>query len=352
MRYLLAIGALLVITVILSPAAQAQFSGTEPNPLAPVHINEIYASHASTDDQEFIELIGNPGYSLDFHLVLVVEGDSASAGTLDRAFVLTGHTIPSDRFFVLGNTAVANLDLDIGSDNVIENGTDTFYLVNAVNQAGVDAITALLGGDVDPEDDGTSVIPTLSIVLDAVAMVDGGFPDTDTIYDDVPTVGPDGSFLPAGIFRDGDYTAKFQKDFFLDFDDEANFNVPRTPGTTNTFVQDDIGFDGPGDGTLAVFGQKLFTGSSATLLIENTPADAPIALLVARKISLTPFAGGRLLPFPPDVFLGLTADSNGQFSATLPGGFGKSYFFQAVYIDLAQPQSFGITNTVRVDFKN
>jgi len=52
---------------------------------AQVHFNELYVDHTSTDDQEFIELIGTPLMSLDYHLVCVVEGEGSGAGTLDRA---------------------------------------------------------------------------------------------------------------------------------------------------------------------------------------------------------------------------------------------------------------------------
>lgn len=353
MRILILFGALAVATVMLAPPADAQFQGSEPNPLARVHLNEIYASHSGTDDREFIELIGDRGgRSLDFHLVLIVEGDSTSAGTLDRAYVLTGHTIPSDRLFVLGNTAVPNLDLDIGADNAIENGTETIYLVKAADQAGVDAITALVGSDVDPDGDGTTMILDLATVLDAVAIVDGGYPDTDVVYDGAPIVGPDGTFFPAGIFRGGDFNAKWQKQYFLDFDVTANFFMPRTPGTPNTLVQDDIGFGGPGDARLVIFGQELFTGNSATVMVHQAPANTPLAILIADSMDFTAFAGGRLLPFPPDIFIGVSTDTNGQFVATIPGGFGKSFFFQGVAVDSNQPQGFAITNTVRVDFED
>ncbi|MEQ8766986.1 MAG: hypothetical protein RL885_23940 [Planctomycetota bacterium] len=345
--------ALTFLVALMAPVAQAQFQGTEPNPLAPIHLNEIYASHAGTDDQEFIEIYNNFGtpYNLDFHMVLVVEGEGGGAGTLDRAYVLSGF-MPSDGYYVLGGTAVANLDQDLGATNLLENGTENFYLVDAGNQAGVDAITALVGTDLDPEDDNTTTILSLASVLDGVAIVDGDFPATDIVYDGLPTVGPDGSFFPAGVFRDGNFPAKWRQDFFLDFDDDANFRVPRTPGVSNTRFQANIGFAGPGDARMYVFGEVLSSGNSATLLVTGAAADAPMGLIISRQISLTPFKGGVLLPFPPEIFLGVATDTNGEFTASLPGGFGEKYFFQGVVIDASQPQGHAITNTVRVDFKN
>ena len=91
-----------------------------------VYLNEIYASHAGTDDQEMIELIGTPGMSLDGYAVAIVEGQDPSDGILDGLWDLSGYAMPGDGYFVLGNTAVTTLDLDIGADNIIENGTETF----------------------------------------------------------------------------------------------------------------------------------------------------------------------------------------------------------------------------------
>jgi hypothetical protein len=339
------------VCLALATSARAQFSGGEPNRLANVHLNEIYCSHAGADDQEFIELFGRAGYSLDFHMVLIVEGDGLVAGTLDRAWVLTGTSMPSDKYFVLGDTAVANVDFEIGLDNQLENGTQSIYLVDAIDQAGVDAILAFVGQDVDPDKDGVTEILSLSKVLDGVGMVDDGMPGGDVIYDGLPIVGPDETFFPAGIFRDGDFNRGWEKSLFLDFDDDANFFMPRTPGTKNTLLQEDIGFGGPGDGELIIFGQPLATGNSATVLLRTAPPSTPVALLIADSMMLYPFKGGLLLPWPADFMLSFKTDLNGQLFGTMPGGLGNIvFFFQAVYVDANQPNGFGITNTVRVQF--
>ena len=192
-------------------------------------LNEIYASHAGTDDMEFIELVGPPGASLDAHAVLIVEGDSSNPGTLDRVWDLSGLSIPASGYFVLGDTAVSPNDYDLGASNTIENGTETFYLVQSCDIAG---LTALIGTDIDPDGDLITLIPTLATIVDIIAMVDGGFGSGDLVYDGAATVGPDGTFLPAGIFRGGDYPSGWC-DSFLDFDDVANLDLPRTPGAAN-----------------------------------------------------------------------------------------------------------------------
>ena len=221
-----------------------------------IHMNEIYASHASTDDQEFIELIGTPDMSLDYLMVLVVEGDSTVAGTLDRAWALTGYAMPSDGYFVLGDTAVANMDYDLGSDNNIENGTETIYLVDATDQAGVDAITALLGTNIDVGG-GVTLIPSMATIIDIIAIVDDDYPATDFIYDGADYRGPDGTYLPAGIFRGRDYPNDWSH-AFLDYDDEVNFDRPRTPGEPNPLVSlADITANGSDDPVTIVYGDTL-----------------------------------------------------------------------------------------------
>ena len=189
-------------------------------------LNELYVSMTGTDDQEFVEIKGTGGASLDGMMLLVIEGESTSAfGTLDRAIDLTGNTIPLDGYFVVGNTAVTNLDLDAGASNVFENGTETFYLISTTDVA---AVTALLGTNVDADLDLVTDIANMSTVtiLDLVAMTEGG---TDVTYDGAQTVGPDGTFLPAGIFRGEDAPNGWCLDTFLDF----NLGADRTPGAMN-----------------------------------------------------------------------------------------------------------------------
>jgi hypothetical protein len=239
-----------------------------------LHINEIYASHSGTDDQEFIELIGVPGQDLTGVMVLVVEGDGAGAGTLDRAWDLTGFVMPADGYFVLGNTAVANLDLDIGSDNAIENGTETFYLVRTSNTA---AVVAALGTSVDPDGDGVSSIPcVVDDVLETVAMVDSGVFAADRVYDHalVNALGPDGTFFPAGIFRGGDYPSDWCA-AFLDFDVVANLAEPRTPGGPNGPCPTPRDycecFDGGGFGQIACDPAALHSGGDYAKISATPP---------------------------------------------------------------------------------
>ena len=60
-------------------------------------------------------------------------------------------------------------------------------------------------------------------------MNDGG----GCIYDSATTIGPDDVNFPAGIYRDADYPGDWCPIAFLDFDNDANLDLPRTPGAMN-----------------------------------------------------------------------------------------------------------------------
>jgi len=105
-----------LITFLCLPVIQAQLI-----------INEVDADQSSTDSEEFIELYngGTGSVSLDGYVVVLFNGsDDASYG----AFDLDGYSIASGGYFVLGSSSVANVDLVIGTTNIIQNGADAVAL--------------------------------------------------------------------------------------------------------------------------------------------------------------------------------------------------------------------------------
>lgn len=158
--------------------------------LASPVINEVLASHAGTDDTEFVELYGMPGSLLAGLSLIVVEGDAiASQGDIDRRIDFgPGDAIGANGFFLVGNATGlgANYgvtpDLGIG-DNFLENGSLTVALVET---------STLSGGS----------ITGAETVIDAVALTDGDA--GDQFFLGAPVLGPDGSFFPAGARRIAD----------------------------------------------------------------------------------------------------------------------------------------------------
>jgi hypothetical protein len=221
---------------------------------AQVSFSEIYISHTGTDTLEFIEVKGTPGASLAGYMVLIVEGDQTSAtstagGTLDRAYDLGAGTIPASGYYVLGTPTVANVNQALSAQDNFENGTETIYLIQTTNQG---TITALVGTSVlTAGGASTTTIPTLATVVEAVGIVDGGYGVGlfDLVTDGATVYGPDGTFLPAGIFRCGDAPSQWATGF-LNFDPLLTTgNVP-TPGAANT----NCGITPPNSGVPFCFG--------------------------------------------------------------------------------------------------
>ncbi|MBL3655663.1 T9SS type A sorting domain-containing protein [Fulvivirga sediminis] len=99
-------------------------SGGPNNPM--VLINEIDVDTPGSDQEEFIELYdgGEGNTSLD-GLVLVFYNGNGDASY--NAFDLTGYSTNAAGYFVLGNAAVANVDL-VFSNNGLQNGADAIAL--------------------------------------------------------------------------------------------------------------------------------------------------------------------------------------------------------------------------------
>lgn len=222
--------AVLATTLAVSLLPSLAYSQADP---AMLRLNEVYASHAGTDDMEMIELIGIPNTPLTNYMVAIVEGDGGGAGTLDRAWDLSSFVMPADGYFVLANTAETMKDLDIGLDNIIENGTETVYVLQAGDANAVASILGLVGTNVDGDADLVTDLVNFALIRDHIGIVDSGFGTGDMVYDNAPVAGPDGSFLPAGIFRNGDYPNPWCDIGYLDFDDVANSFQPRTPHGKN-----------------------------------------------------------------------------------------------------------------------
>jgi endonuclease/exonuclease/phosphatase family metal-dependent hydrolase len=95
-------------------------------------INEVDADTPGTDTLEFVELydggIGN--LSMDGLTLVLFNGSdnqSYNASGFSHAIDLDGYSTDENGYFVIGNTAVANVDIVVGS-NSIQNGADAVAL--------------------------------------------------------------------------------------------------------------------------------------------------------------------------------------------------------------------------------
>ena len=232
---------------------------------AQVSFSEIYISHTGTDTLEFIELKGTPGASLAGYMVLIVEGDATGAGTLDRAYNVGAGTIPASGLYVLGTPTVANVNQPLNAQDNFENGTETIYLVNTTNQA---AITALIGTNIVTTLPATQ-IPVLSTIVEAVGFADSGIATTDAIFDSATVFGPDGTNLPAGIWRCGDAPSQWATGF-LNFDPLLTTGNTPTPGAANIVC----GITPPNSGVAYCFGDGSGTACPVATLRPSAPKAA------------------------------------------------------------------------------
>ncbi|NNC75045.1 MAG: ExeM/NucH family extracellular endonuclease [Acidimicrobiia bacterium] len=153
----------------------------EPDPDTVV-INEIVVS-TSGADVEYVEFYGTPELTLDGLSLVGYEADveSSGLGGIDtRIDFGPGDALGTNGFFLAGVSSViveygVMPDLEI-PDNTFENSSATYALVDTAS--------------LETED---------LIVLDGVHLTDG---DNDpSLLAEAPSVGPDGSFLPAGARR-------------------------------------------------------------------------------------------------------------------------------------------------------
>ncbi len=159
--------------------------------ITPILLNEVLVRHTgASENLEFIEISAGSGQTLTGLAVVIIEGDSdQNPGQVDQVWDLTGQTVPAGGYYALGDTAMAP-NFSIGTQDVLENGTQTILLVQGV--------TVSAGQDIDPNDDGVADVSTGQI-KDSVALTDGGGGDRTYLLASV--VGPAGSDVPPGAAR-------------------------------------------------------------------------------------------------------------------------------------------------------
>lgn len=184
---------------------------------AQVVLNEVLGSTTSTDS-EFIELFNAGGTAVDISgwMIKVYESDSGSQfGTEDTNIEIPANVIlPAGSFYLIGNARFESQYQIIPDqsipDNSIENSSYTIILKDE-NDIRENSVFVTDGGAGDQANDaGTVITPDLS-------------------------VGPDGTFLPAGFSRDTDGANTAQ---ILDFSPDPS--LASTPKYSNSKRNTDI----------------------------------------------------------------------------------------------------------------
>lgn len=157
-----------------------------------IHINEIRIDQPSTDNDEFFELAGDAGTSLTGLTYLVIGDGSGGSGVIENVTDLSGQEIPPSGFFVAAEGTFTLGTADLTTSLNFENSDNVTHLLVA-------DFTGANGDDLDTDDDGVLDSTPWSVVVDSVALVES-FTSGEQVYS-TTTVGPDGSFVPAHVFR-------------------------------------------------------------------------------------------------------------------------------------------------------
>jgi len=224
-------------------------------------INEIRIDQPGTDTDEYFELIGMPGAPLDGLTYLVIGDSGSNGGVIEAEIDLTGQSFDADGLFVAAESTFLITAADFTTNLNFENSDNvTHLLVRGFNGA--------VGDDIDTNDDGTLDFEPWTEVVDSVALVET--PNSgDPIYS-TTTVGPDGSFVPAHVFRLPDGHGTFEiGDFAAGTTDRpgvANDGPPPPPPPPPTV---DI-FDIQGATHTSTYdGQTVKTGGVVTAVAFN-----------------------------------------------------------------------------------
>ncbi|MCH8963317.1 MAG: lamin tail domain-containing protein [Planctomycetes bacterium] len=163
-----------------------------------VTINEIRIDQPGSDVDEYFELAGAPGTSLDGMTYLVI-GDSSGGGSgvIDFAVDLTGNSIGSSGFFVAAEdgSLPGGGTVDLVTFLGFENSDNVTHMLVA-------GFTGAPGDDLDTDDDCVLDSTPWAGVVDSIALLEEENPPSSTeCHYGPPSVGPDGNFVPGHVYR-------------------------------------------------------------------------------------------------------------------------------------------------------
>jgi hypothetical protein len=168
-------------------------------------INEIRVDQASTDNDEYFELLGQPGESLDGLTYIVIGDGTGGSGVIEAVVDLTGYAIPADGHFL----AVESTFTAACGDVPDYTGVLDFENSDNVTHMLVTNFTGAKGDDVDVDDDGNLDNPPWDTTVDCIALVET--PGSGDLTYCGATVGPDGPYAVAhalvcdGYWNVGDF---------------------------------------------------------------------------------------------------------------------------------------------------
>jgi hypothetical protein len=167
-----------------------------------VVINEIRIDQIGTDNDEYFELFGTGGESLDGVSYLVI-GDFPT-GVIEHATDLTGNAVQPTGYFLAAEATFSLGVADLTTSLNFENSDNVTHLL-------VTGFTGSVGDNIDGDANGRVDSTPWSGILDCVALIEEPNPPANTEWEyasdlGYPTIGPDGSYVPGQVYRYGDGT--------------------------------------------------------------------------------------------------------------------------------------------------
>ncbi|MFT4646916.1 MAG: hypothetical protein ACI9X4_000120 [Glaciecola sp.] len=161
---------------------------------AQTSISEIRIDQNGPDNDEFFELAGTPGASLD-NLTYLVVGDASGAGIgggVEVAVSLAGITMGPSGYLLVGESSMTIATPDLTTSLAFENSDNVTHML-------VEGFTGSNGDDLDVDDDGVMDFTPWTSMLDSVSLVESSS-SGELIYG-LAQVGPDGSQVPAHVSK-------------------------------------------------------------------------------------------------------------------------------------------------------
>jgi hypothetical protein len=145
--------------------------GTRGTVVPAVVIHELRVDQPGDDNDEYFELAGPPGTSLNgLTYVVIGEGATTGSGTVEYAQSLDGQSVPADGYFLAGggddlDNRVLGVTVDLQLNPAFENGVGVTHLLVA-------GFTGSVGDDLDTNDDGALDARPWATTFDAVGLSD------------------------------------------------------------------------------------------------------------------------------------------------------------------------------------
>jgi endonuclease/exonuclease/phosphatase family metal-dependent hydrolase len=187
-----------------------------------VFINEVRVDESGVDTEEYFELFGTPGTTLEGMTYLVIgDGETDSDdGTIEEVIDLTGYTLDAGGFFVVAEATFTQGTADLVADLNFEDGDNVTHML-------VTGFTGAMGSDLDSNNDGVLDSTPWSEVVDVIAIIKQENPPASTEFHyGPPTIGPVATLSPYHVYRcDPDRTWMIG---------EFTVGLTDTPGWANT----------------------------------------------------------------------------------------------------------------------